>query len=219
MQRRVPSAVDADVWSGVLDELLHGVVHAANNRVAALGGILQLQDHGLATPSEGIAALRDEVARLRTLMERFRDLTTKRGEQREALRFSDALRASQLVLAHASATRNWQVTVADEGPDVEPVLLWPADPFRFATLLLLAAGAETKTGELFAAVLRNGDFTEVSVVAPGQREATEASLAYRALAEAAQREGGQLRCDATNHGASVELTLVLPGLSAASARG
>lgn len=216
MERELRSSVDAAAWAAVHDELLHGVIHAANNRVAALGGIVQLQEHGLATPTESLTSTRDEVARLRALMEAFRDLTVRRGEQREAVRLSDALNSAKRILSFPSATRGWTVTIADAGDDVRPVLLWPADPFRFATLLLVAAGSGNKVGEFFAAVLRSGAFTEASVVGPGTVAAVQGSRAYQALVEAAEREGGSVRVEPTNHGASVELTLALPGLASAT---
>ena len=206
------SSVSADAWIPVDDALLHSVVHAANNRVAALGGIVQLQDLELATPAEGIRAMREEFQRMRTLMERFRDLTLRRGDKKEALRFTDALRRAEPLLALHTATRSWKLTIADEPSDVGPVLLWPSDPLRFVCLLVIAATSGETPGEVYIGTLRNGTMTEVTVVAGSPLATVEARAEFIALREAVEREGGQLSATATNAGASVEITLALPSV-------
>lgn len=206
------SSVSAEAWMPVHDALLHSVVHAANNRVAALGGIIQLQDLELATPPEGIRAMREEFQRMRTLMERFRELTLQRGEKKEAVRFTDALRRAEPLLALHTSTRSWKLTIADEPADVAPVLLWPSDPLRFACLLVIAAASGETPGEIYIGTLRNGAMTEVTVVAGSPLATVEARAEYVALREAVEREGGRLVATATNAGASVELTLALPSI-------
>src|SRR5690606_17435651 len=92
-------AVSAADWASVSDACLQGVVHACNNRVAALGGIVQLQDHKLASAEEGFASLREEVVRFRALMELLRALMARKGEKREPARMVEALRAAAALLA------------------------------------------------------------------------------------------------------------------------
>lgn len=210
------SSIRAEAWLPVLDGLLHGVVHAANNRVAAMNGLMQLQDLSLATPAEGVKSMREETGKLRTLMERFRDLQLRRGDHKEPSRISDAFKKAQPLMALHTSARNWALTVADEPEDVEPVLMWPSDPLRFACLLILAAASGPTPSEIYVGILRSGEMTEVMAVVRSPATAVEASAEYRALAEGAAREGGSLTVTPTNGDASVTITLALPGLSRAS---
>jgi hypothetical protein len=213
------SSVAADDWAPVHDALLQGVVHACNNRVAALGGIVQLQEHALATPQEGFASLKAEVPRLRAMMELFRALMARRGDKREPARLSECARGAAALLAHHPVARQWTVRVDDEPADAEPVLLWPTDALRFALLLLLAAGGGTPSGgELRVSVLRNGKRTTASVVAAGSAAAVAASPEFLALQRAAEREGGTLVAAEYGGSDGVQVTLSLYGLTAASSR-
>lgn len=216
MSAPVRTAVAADDWAPVHDALLAGVVHACNNRVAALGAIVQLQESGLATPDEGIEALTAEVRKLREMMELLRALMLRPGTRKEPQRFGDALRGAAALLAHHITARQWKVSIADEAPDAEPVLLFPSDPIRLAVLALLATGAGAPAGELRVTVLRNGRYTDISIVADTAVAAVEARAEFAALARAAEREGGSVRCRAYAGEGSAKLTLALPGLSAAS---
>lgn len=212
------SSVAADDWAPVHDALLQGVVHACNNRVAALGGIVQLQEHALATPQEGLASLKTEVPRLRAMMELFRALMARRGDKKEPARLGECARGAAALLAHHPVARQWSVRVDDEPADAEPVLLWPTDALRFALLLLLAAGGDAPSGELRVSILREGKRTRASVVAAGNAQAVSASTEFLALQRAAEREGGKLTVADYGGSGGVEVTLTLLGLSAASAR-
>jgi hypothetical protein len=212
------SSVAADDWAPIHDALLQGVVHACNNRVAALGGIVQLQDHALATPQEGFASLKAEVPRLRAMMELFRALMARRGDKREPVRLSECARGAAALLEHHPVARQWTVRVDDEPADAEPVLLWPTDALRFALLLLLAAGGDAPSGELRVSVLRNGKRTTASVVTTGNAAAAEASAEFLALRRAAEREGGTLVATTYGGHEGVQVTLTLLGLAAAAAR-
>lgn len=215
--RKLPSSVNAEAWAPIDDELWHGLVHAANNRIASLGGIVQLHEHKISTPEEGMRALSDEVARLRALMLKFRALTVSRKEQREIARIAHGLTTAVGLLAHHSVGRNWVITVTDEPPGVEPVSLWPADPLRFALLLLLAAGAGRQEASFFVTFADCDGMTEVSVMGENASAAVEASAAYAALSAAATAEGGQLQCTMLSP-EQVELRLALPGLTRAAQR-
>jgi hypothetical protein len=211
------SSVSAEEWAPVHDALLQGVVHACNNRVAALGGIVQLQEHALATPQEGLASLKNEVPRLRAMMELFRSLMARRGDKREPARLSECVRSAAALLAHHPVARQWTVRVNDEPADAEPVLLWPTDQVRFAILLLLSAGGDAPSGELRVSVLKSGKRTSVSVVATGSATAAAASAEFVALKRAAEREGGTLEVAAYGGVGGVQVTLTLLGLTASAA--
>ena len=212
----VQSSVSAETWAPVQDALLNGVVPAANNRVAALGGILQLQELEIATPQEGIKSVRDEFAMLRTLMERFRELRAKRGERKEPARLTEALRGASLLLAQHAEARQWTLKIAEEPRDVEPVLLWPSDPMRFAVLLVLAGGPEESGGAVEMITLQNGPVVELTLLSPVSAAVVELRPECIGLRAAAVLEGGTLTAVSTPAG--VAMTLGLPGLSAAAAR-
>lgn len=214
--RGIRSSVSAEVWAPVGDALLHGVVHAANNRIAALGGILQLQEMELATPQEGMQSVRDEFAKLRTLMERFRDLGSKRGEKKEATVIADALKGASLLLAQHSTARQWKLSITEAAPDVEPVLLWATDPLRFACLFILASGGPDIGSELLITTLQNGEMVEVTAVSPMNLAAVMKRSEFVGLQQAATAEGGSLTAEPINDNASVMVTLALPGLSKAT---
>jgi hypothetical protein len=213
--KQVRSSLSAEAWAPVGDALLHGLIHTANNRIAALGGILQLQELELATPEEGIQSVRDEFAKLRQLMERFRDISSKRGEAKVAGVMADALKEAALLMAQHATARQWKLNVTEAGSDVEPVLLWPSDPLRFACMLLLAAGGPGLGAEVLAATLQNGTMVEVTVVSPMPAAEVMARPEFVGLQAAAVLEGGSLSAVAINENASVAVTLALPGLSAA----
>lgn len=206
------TSVSAEVWAPVGDALLHGLVHTANNRIAALGGILQLQELDLATPTEGIQSVREEFAKLRILMERFRDISSKRGEMKAAAVLADAVKAAALLLAQHSTARQWKLNITEAGSDVEPVLLWPSDPLRFACLLLLAAGGPGNGAELLVTTLQNGAMVEVTAVSPMPAAEVVVRPEFVGLQAAAAMEGGSLSAVAINENASVMVTLALPGL-------
>lgn len=213
--RALISSVRAEHWAPVYDELMHGVVHSANNRIAALSGIVQLQEHKLSTAQESFDALRDEVGRLRSLMVKFRALTVPRGVRREPVRLGDALQTASELLAHHDVARNWSITVTDEPPGVEPVLLWPADPLRFATLLLLAANAGRPDGTLFVSISEADGMSVAGVFTSNRTDSVQAAPAYRALQLAVDSEGGSLECIALA-AEQIELRLLLPGLARAA---
>jgi hypothetical protein len=213
--KQLRTSLSADAWAPVGDALLHGLVHTANNRIAALGGILQLQELELATQDEGIQSVREEFAKLRTLMERFRDISSKRGAAKVAAVMADALNGAALLMAQHATARQWKLNITEAGSDVEPVLLWPSDPLRFACMLLLAAGGPGQGAEVLVATLQNGPMVEVTVVSPVSAAEVMARPEFIGLQAAAALEGGSLSAVAINENASVAVTLALPGLSLA----
>lgn len=211
------SAVRAEDWLPVQDEMLQGLVHSCNNRVAALSGLMQLQEHGLAEPQEGIVAVTEEVKRLRTLLDLFRAICGRRGEQREARRLEDALQTAMSVLAHHHGARRWDLRMS-ESVQAEPVLLWPSDALRLPVLLLLAAGAGTPEGGIVeAAVTSVGAESVVTVTGGGSEPGVRARPEFAALQHAVTAEGGSLGCAPGMTEASVTVTLALPVLGSTSA--
>lgn len=213
------SAIAPTQWLPVHEALVQGLVHACNNRVAALSGIAQLYEAELSTSDEGMQQLGGEVERLRQLMGLFRSVASAVGTRREPARMGEALRAAAALLSHHLEARQAQYTAPEDTPDVEPVYLVLGDPLRFAVLAYLAAGLGAgKGGGVTASVARVLDETLVTITAPGLESALRERPEYRALAEAAEREGGSLRSASGPEG-SVLLMLALPGLQKATARG
>lgn len=212
------SAVAPEQWLPVYEALMQGLVHACNNRVAALSGITQLHEAQLSTSDEGMQQLVGEVERFRQLMVMFRSATSPRGTRREPARMGEALRTAVSLLAYHLDARRAQFTAPEDPPDVEPVYLLSGDALRLSLLAYLAAAAGAGKGGVTAAVARVADETLVTVTAPGQEAELRARPEYAALADAAEREGGSLRSTAGPEG-SVLLMLSLPGLQKATARG
>lgn len=213
------SAVAPEQWLPVYEALMQGLVHACNNRVAALSGITQLHEAQLSTSDEGMQQLAGEVERFRQLMGMFRMATSPRGTRREPARMGEALRGAVSLLTYHLDARQAQFTAPEDAPDVEPVYLLTGDALRFSLLAYLAAAAGAgKGGGVTAAVARVADETVVTVTAPGQEAELRARPEYAALADAAAREGGSLRSTSGPEG-SVLLMLSLPGLQKATARG
>lgn len=209
------SSVTADDWVSVHEQLIAGVVHACNNRVAALGALCELQDSGISTAGDGPLSLRAEVGKLRTLMESLRALVPRTGRKKEAMRFRDALQGAAALLSHHATARRWSINIADEPSGTEPVYLLPSDALRFAVLLLLAAGGEAPSGELRVAVMPSGTDVEISVVAAGSAADVEQRAEYLALQRAAELDGGSVRCRPYVDNGGVKVTLGLPGLKKA----
>lgn len=208
----VHSDVRVEDWAPVQDQLLQGLLHSCNNRLAALAGVMQLQEHGLAEPAEGIAAVGGEVKRMRELMEVFRLLTPKRGKAKEAIRLDEALRAAQGLLKHHHGARRWALELS-EVQRADPVLLWPADALRIPVLLWLAGAAGTPDGQrVEASVVSLGKDTVVSVQGAGSEADVRARTEFAALQHVANSVGGALGCTAGTEKASVTLTLALPAL-------
>lgn len=213
----VHSVFSVSEWAPVQESLLQGLLHACNNRVAALGGISQLYEVQLSTGEEGMQQLASEVEKLRTLMGLFRSVLTGSAPRREPARMGEALQSAAALLAYHLDVRQSQFEAPAESGEVEPVLLWPGDALRFAVMAYLAAAAGAATVTADGAIARVGDETVVSVTAFGDVESVKASAAFVALRDAAERAGGSALCG-SGHDGQVLLTLALPGLTKATAR-
>jgi hypothetical protein len=211
------SAFEASEWAPVQDALMQGLVHACNNRVAALGGISQLYEAQLSTGDEGMQQLSGEVEKLRTIMGLFRSVLVGRTARRDPARMGEALQSAAALLAYHLDVRQSHFEAPQESGDVEPVLLWPGDAMRFAVMAYLAAAVGAGKATVEGVIARVGDETVVSVTAPGTVENVTASVEFAALEAAAKRTGGSALCGA-GPGEHVVLTLALPGLTKATAR-
>lgn len=199
------------------DALMQGLVHACNNRVAALSGISQLHEVQLSTGDEGMQQLAGEVEKLRSLMGLFRSLLAGRAARREPARMGEALQTAAALLAYHLDVRQAHFDAPQESGEVEPVLLWPGDAMRFAVLAYLAAAVGAGKATVEGVIARVGDETVVSVTSPGTVDSVRASAEFSALQAAAERAGGSALCgDAL--GDHILLTLALPGLTKATAR-
>ncbi len=211
------SSIAAEHWLPVYEALVQGLMHALNNRVAALSGIVQLYQAQLSTGDEGMQQLTGEVEKLRQLLTTMRGGLGVRPAKREPMRLGDAFQTAASLLAYHLEARQAQYTAPQDSGDVEPVFLHSADALRFALLTYLAAARATGKGGAVTAVLaRLGDDTVVTVTAPGSAAAVKSSVEFAAVAEAAAREGGVASC-AEGIGESVLLMLALPGLTKATA--
>lgn len=211
------SAFEVVEWAPVQESLLQGIVHACNNRVAALSGISQLYDAQLSTGDESMQQLSGEVEKLRTLMGLFRTVLSGRAERREPARMGEALQSAASLLAYHLEARHSRFDAPPESGEVEPVLLWPGDALRFAVLAFLAASVGAGKSAVEGAIARVGDETVVTVTAMGAAEAVRERAEFKALQAAAARVGGSAQCGAGLEG-HVMLTLALPGITKATAR-
>lgn len=205
-------------WAPVQESLLQGLVHACNNRVAALSGISQLYEAQLSSGDEGMQQLSAEVEKLRALMGSFRAVLSGRAERQGAARMGEALQSAAGLLAYHLEGRNSHFEAPVESGDVEPVLLWPGDALRFGVMAYLAASAGAGKVTVEGVIGRVGDETVVSVTSPGSVDAVRSTVEFAALEAAAARAGGSALCG-SGAGDRVVLTLALPGLTKATARG
>ena len=207
------SFADAD-WLPVLEGLLRGTQHSLNNRLAALDGVVSLQEMGLARPEELQERLRAELERLRQLLYLMRQLTPKTTPRREPGRIGDALRAAAELFTHRADSREVSIAKIDEEPDdADPVMLWRADRFRAMVLLLIAASEAAVPGSVLHVTIRGGDHlvhvTVAGAIAPS--EAVESPV-YQALVRFAAAEKGGCSCAPSGAGTAA-MTLTLPGMS------
>lgn len=216
MQRVHSSFADAD-WLPVLEGLVRGTHHSLNNRLAALDGVISLQEMGIASREESLERLRAEMERLRQLLHLMREITPKTTPRREPGRIGDALRAAAELFTHRVDSRqvSFAAGLGAEPVDAEPVMLWPADRFRAMVLLLIAASEAAVPGSVLRVTIHGGDH-QVSVTVAGALAPSEAveSPAYQALVRFAAAEKGSCSCEADGaEKSAARMTLTLPGMN------
>ena len=188
-----------DDWCTISEELLQGLVHALNNRVAALSASVELAKLG---DEEGdpLAVLPAEIAQLHRVNALF-SLLPERKAEAEALELRAVLDDAVLLHQHHPRRRGEQVAMTFEGaPGAVRAPRWAL--VRAMVMLLHAArrpGASAQ-GRSEAVLCVRGDDTTVSV------HVAAAAAPSADLVALAERCGGSVT--RTDH----ELVLTLPSL-------
>ena len=186
-------------WSALSDELIQGLVHALNNRVAALGAFVELARLG-DEEADPLTVLPEEIAQLHRVNGLFALLPARGGEP-EALELPLVLDDALRLFEHHPRLR------ADQSPIVREGTLLPVRTIRWALLrvllMLVHAGrrsTESVHGHGGATIRLVGDEEYVSV-----RVATRAEPSAQ-LATLAERCGGECARDGD------DLVLRLPSI-------
>jgi hypothetical protein len=183
----LPSPGDStslDDWATISDDLLQGLIHALNNRVAALSAFLELARLGDAV--DPLAELPGEITHLQGLSALFA-LLPERRTQAEALELSTALDDAIRLHEHHPRFRAERCEVRYEGTTI-PVRAPRWALVRTLVMLLQAAKrreAATRGRDAASVVVRADDST-MSV------RVTAASDASRDLSAAAGQAGGSI---------------------------
>lgn len=188
-----------DDWRTISEELLLGLVHALNNRVAALSAFVELAKLG---DEEGdpLTVLPAEIAQILRVNALFGLLPERRSEA-EAVELRDVLDDAIRLHEHHPRLRGEHVAVSFDGaPDAVRAPRWAL--LRTLVMLVHAAKREEESvqGRQGTAVRVVGNDTEVTVHV-ATRAAPSADLV--ALAE---------RCNGRVTTTREELTLRLPSL-------
>jgi hypothetical protein len=160
-----------DDWATISDDLLQGLIHALNNRVAALSAFLELARLGDAV--DPLAELPGEITHLQGLSALFA-LLPERRTQAEALELSTALDDAIRLHEHHPRFRSERCEVRYEGAAI------PVRAPRWAlvrTLVMLLHAAKRDEGA-------TGGRDAVSVVV----RADEVTMSVRVTAAAASRD-------------------------------
>ena len=190
--RQPDDAPRSDDWRTISEELLQGLVHALNNRVAALSAFVELAKLG---DEEGdpVKVLPAEITQLHRLNGLFGMLPERRSDF-EALDLRSVLEDAIRLHEHHPRMRSERVTVALEGaPAVVRAPRWA---------LVRALVILVHSGKLAARPRHDGDGTTLRVhaddttVSVRVAAAVEPSADLTALAErchgSVTREGGEL---------------------------
>lgn len=149
-----------DAWTVLGEELLRGLVHAANNRVTALSAYAELA--GLEGESLDPAMLRQEVRRLHQVTTMIGVLATRTSTS-EALEVRVALEQALALHAHHPRTGMTACTIAPSGL-LLPVRVRPWALLRLLLLMVDTAKGEGETGGAPPAVIHlSGDEAEILV--------------------------------------------------------
>jgi C4-dicarboxylate-specific signal transduction histidine kinase len=179
------AAASSDDWGSISNELLQGLIHALNNRVAALSAFVELarlDDEG----DDSLGELPTELAQLHRVSGLFALLPERRTEA-EALELSTVLDDAIQLHAHHPRLRAERCDVRYEGT---PMPVRAPRWLLLRTLVMLVHAAkragETAQGRGGATIVVHSDEASVSVSVHGVAK-VPADLA--ALAE---RAGGEL---------------------------
>jgi hypothetical protein len=160
--RQSDEAPRSDDWCTISEELLQGLVHALNNRVAALSAFVELARLG---DEEGnpVTALPAEISQLHRVNSLFGMLPERRAEA-EALELRVVLEDALLLHEHHPRLRGEQVAVSFEGaPAVVRAPRWVL--VRTLVMLVHAAkrAAESSQARAGASLRVRGDDSTISV--------------------------------------------------------
>jgi signal transduction histidine kinase len=139
-------------WNSCLDGLLHGLAHAANNRVGALVALSETLVPGEPADAAVVATLRGEAARLEALLGSVRALAVD-DQAVEVVHLADVVAAAVALAALHPATRGAGVVVDPVAPQVA-VDAAPAR-VRQAVVLAVVGAAPFRAAEV-GWVLRDG---------------------------------------------------------------
>ncbi len=149
-----------DAWTTLGEELLRGLVHAANNRVTALSAYAELA--GLEGESLDPVLLREEVMRLHKVTTMMGVLATRTSTS-EALEVRVVLEQALALHAHHPRTGMTACTIATSGL-LLPVRVRPSALMRLLLLMVDSAkGAIETRGAPSATIHLSGDEAEILV--------------------------------------------------------
>lgn len=210
MTRKIDGSADAGaapdakfqaLWREVSDELISGVHHALNNRVAALAAMVQVVEQGLGTEAPVGAALGGELNRLQETVRSLALLPWSSGVA-EPILLSDCLPSLMELYTYHHAARDIPCQV-ECSSDLLPLR---ADPMRLVHLLLVLLIDTAKAASRERQAIRiscGGDAEEVAITiattglsdgrASAVTERDGASWNTDALQSWAEALGGQLR--------------------------
>jgi hypothetical protein len=198
-ERQRGGSAETDEWATLSDELLQGLVHALNNRVAALSAFVELARFGdeEANPLVVLPAEITQLHRVNTLF----GLLPMRGSDPEALELPLVLEDALRMHEHHPRLRGERCEVIRDGT-LLPVRAPRWALFRALLLLVHAAkrSSHTVQGRGSAPIRLVGDTSFVRVLVPSQASPSASLLAL------AERCGGQCVREGD------ELVLVLPSL-------
>ena len=152
-------------WQAILDEALHGLHHALNNRISSLGALAELQQSGdLGGDSPALDTLTRDVHRLEEIGRLVAALTREANLGDEPLIVSDVLTDALTVHRYLHASREVPVTIAPS-PYVEPVRLERWALLRALVLLLREAkeGAKRAAGAVHVSMESDEQWTTVQM--------------------------------------------------------
>ncbi len=164
----------SESWSRLSEELIAGIHHALNNRMATLSAVGQVLESELPADHPLAGALGTEVTRLESTTSMLRLL--ERGGGGEPVQLSASLADVSALLALHHRLRDVEL-VADVPAELHP--LW-VDPIALVRALLLMAVQAAGEGAHRVEVVARGDdeVVEVRITAGGEAAAgAEAGLA------------------------------------------
>ena len=191
-ERTPPASVQIDDWSTLSDELLQGLIHALNNRVAALSAFVELARFG-DEEADPLLVLPAEISQLLRVNALFA-LLPARGSDPEALELTLVLDDALRLHEYHPRLRGERCVVVSEGT-LLPVRAPRWALFRILLLLVHAAKRANDTvqgrGGSPMRVVGDGSDVSVRVITPLEPSAYVCWLAERCEGGVA-REGDEL---------------------------